>query len=605
MAKLRVFTAFSGYDSQCMALDKLGIDYELVGWSEIDKYAIQAHNAVYPQWADRNYGDISKIDWNQVPDFGLFTYSFPCFVAGTLVLTSNGYKSIEQILPDDKVLTHTNQFRNVITPMIKQYKGNLFRIKAMSFDKLICTPEHPFYARKKYRYGHSQVRAFKEPEWVEIKDLTKAYYLGYAINQKSSLPSWKGVVDNRWGHGKISNKLSDLFNNRNFWYIMGRYVGDGWKRTNQQYGSSIIICCSERNKDSLVDALNQIGYHYTEVCDKTVTKLHISSNELHSFVERYGYYAHGKRIDYETMNLPKHLLRSFIDGVIDSDGYINKHGLYKISSVSKELIYGLGQCIAKAFDTPFSIYKTLRPEQTIIEGRLCSQRDTYTITFKLYKGKQDKAFYEDGYIWFPINSIVSEYTETDVFNMSVECDESYTANGCIVHNCQDISSAGKQRGLQEGSGTRSSLLWECQKAIEAKRPKFCLMENVAALVSEKFRPFFLEWERLMSRYGYTNYNKVLNAKDYGIPQNRERIFMVSILNADQTYYWPEPMKLETRLKDVLESDVDEKYYLSDNVIESFNIHAERNKNKGNGFGWKPTDGGGMCNVYKDINQPES
>ena len=80
---LRVFTAFSGYDSQCLALDRLKetfpeLEYELVGWSEIDKYAIQAHNALYPQWADRNYGDISKIDWNQVPDFDLFTYSSPC-----------------------------------------------------------------------------------------------------------------------------------------------------------------------------------------------------------------------------------------------------------------------------------------------------------------------------------------------------------------------------------------------------------------------------------------------------------------------------------------------------------------------------------------------
>lgn len=76
--KLRVFTAFSGYDSQCMALDRLGINYDLVGWSEIDKYAIQAHNAVYPQWANRNFGDIRKIDWEQVPNFDLFTYSFPC-----------------------------------------------------------------------------------------------------------------------------------------------------------------------------------------------------------------------------------------------------------------------------------------------------------------------------------------------------------------------------------------------------------------------------------------------------------------------------------------------------------------------------------------------
>lgn len=81
--KIRVFTAFSGYDSQCLALERLkrdfpGFDYELVGWAEIDKYAIQGHNALFPQWADRNYGDISKIDWSEVPDFDLFTYSSPC-----------------------------------------------------------------------------------------------------------------------------------------------------------------------------------------------------------------------------------------------------------------------------------------------------------------------------------------------------------------------------------------------------------------------------------------------------------------------------------------------------------------------------------------------
>lgn len=81
--KINVFTAFSGYDAQCMALDRLKkeyplFDYELVGWSEIDKAAIASHNAVYPQWADRNYGDISKVNWELVPDFNLFTYSFPC-----------------------------------------------------------------------------------------------------------------------------------------------------------------------------------------------------------------------------------------------------------------------------------------------------------------------------------------------------------------------------------------------------------------------------------------------------------------------------------------------------------------------------------------------
>lgn len=81
--KLRVFTAFSGYDAQCLALERLkrqhpGFDYELVGWSEIDKHAITAHNALFPQYREGNRGDISNVDWKKTPDFDLFTYSSPC-----------------------------------------------------------------------------------------------------------------------------------------------------------------------------------------------------------------------------------------------------------------------------------------------------------------------------------------------------------------------------------------------------------------------------------------------------------------------------------------------------------------------------------------------
>lgn len=75
---LRVFTTFSGYDSQCLALKKAGIPFDLIGWSEIEKRAIMAHDAIFPEYKDRNYGDICKIDWTQVPDFDLFTYSSPC-----------------------------------------------------------------------------------------------------------------------------------------------------------------------------------------------------------------------------------------------------------------------------------------------------------------------------------------------------------------------------------------------------------------------------------------------------------------------------------------------------------------------------------------------
>ena len=132
--------------------------------------------------------------------------------------------------------------------------------------------------------------------------------------------------------------------------------------------------------------------------------------------------------------------------------------------------------------------------------------------------------------------------------------------------CQDISLAGLQKGLDKDSETRSSLLWECERIIRAVKPKYLLMENVKNLVGEKHKPNFIRWLRVLEMMGYQNYWQVLNAKDYGVPQNRERVFVVSILGFEQ-YLFPNPIKLEKRLKDVLEPNVDEKYYLSDNMLK--------------------------------------
>lgn len=126
--------------------------------------------------------------------------------------------------------------------------------------------------------------------------------------------------------------------------------------------------------------------------------------------------------------------------------------------------------------------------------------------------------------------------------------------------CQDVSTAGFQNGLSEGSGTRSSLLWECRKAIIAKKPKYLLMENVPNLVSKKFMPYVQKWMDELASYGYNNYISKLNAKDFGTPQNRNRVFMVSILGDDK-FEFPKPFPLDKRLKDILETNVDEKFYI--------------------------------------------
>lgn len=134
--------------------------------------------------------------------------------------------------------------------------------------------------------------------------------------------------------------------------------------------------------------------------------------------------------------------------------------------------------------------------------------------------------------------------------------------------CQDFSNAGLQSGGEEGSGTRSSLLWEVKRAVIAKRPSYLMMENVKALVSQKFLPTFKKWLDWLTGEGYVSFVQVLNAKDYGIPQNRERVFVVSM--KDNCWFnFPHPVELKLRLKDMLEEKVDEKYYLDQERVNKF------------------------------------
>ena len=132
--------------------------------------------------------------------------------------------------------------------------------------------------------------------------------------------------------------------------------------------------------------------------------------------------------------------------------------------------------------------------------------------------------------------------------------------------CQDLSTAGKQRGMAKGTNTRSSLLWEVERLLNEcnELPQVLLMENVIGVHGKKNIEHFNEWCRFLESKGYTNYWQDLNAKDYGVPQNRNRCLMVSILG-DYEYVFPKPFPLEKRLKDLLEDKVDKKYYLSDKM----------------------------------------
>lgn len=138
--------------------------------------------------------------------------------------------------------------------------------------------------------------------------------------------------------------------------------------------------------------------------------------------------------------------------------------------------------------------------------------------------------------------------------------------------CQDLSKAGKGKGMAKDSGTRSGLLWEVERILDelnaegGNLPHILLMENVPDVIGTNNIKHFADWVKKLDSLGYTSKWQCMNAKNYGVPQNRDRCFMVSWLG-DFYYDFPQEKKLTKRLKDVLETEVDEKYYLSIRTIE--------------------------------------
>mgnify|MGYP002516614421 CR=1 FL=1 len=160
--------------------------------------------------------------------------------------------------------------------------------------------------------------------------------------------------------------------------------------------------------------------------------------------------------------------------------------------------------------------------------------------------------------------------------------------------CQDISLAGLQRGIIKGE-TRSGLLYEVQRLLEVSAlhnelPKYLIMENVKPLVGKKFLPKFNEWLKWLDNYGYYSYWQIMNAADYGIPQKRERVVCVSIRKDLKNHFsFPKPQSLEIKFSDLLENQVDEKFYLKQETYEWFEKHSRECEEKGLSFRFSPID----------------
>ena len=574
MKKLKVLSLFSGIGAPEKAFKNIEVDINLFAYCEVDKYASQSYSKIHDVSEELNLGDITKIKLSELPDdIDFISHGSPCFTGDTLVLTQKGYKQIKDIQIGDKVLDHTNNYR-LVSDFLEQGEKEIWKIKAMAFHELNTTSNHKFLARKKERKWNSDKKAyerlFEKPQWIECKNLSKDYYLGISINKESKLPNWKGV-EYLIGQNKHIKKELDM-NDELLWYLCGRYLGDGWTRTRKDRNNNldvVVICCG-KHKAKEFESKIKGRFNYTKVEERTTFKYQFSNKELAHFLNQFGKGAKNKFIPGFVIDLPTDKLKQLIQGYIDSDGcYDSKNRKYKITSINQNLIYGISQCIAKVYKCPYSICKCERPSKCVVEGRTVNQNDTYDITFHTDKRKQDRAFYEAGYIWFPIKEVINTSRKEKVYDITVENSHSFTANSCIVHNCQDFSIAGSQAGGDKGSNTRSSLMWNTVDIVDQCKPKIVLWENVKNLLSKKHIHNFNAYLDTLEKLGYNNYYKVLNAKDYRIPQNRERVFTISIRKDIDTgkFEFPETQELKLRLKDLLENNVEEKYYVSKEKVE--------------------------------------
>lgn len=157
----------------------------------------------------------------------------------------------------------------------------------------------------------------------------------------------------------------------------------------------------------------------------------------------------------------------------------------------------------------------------------------------------------------------TDITKINGADLGIVDTDSFTYLLTYSFPCQDLSVAGKQKGMTKGSGTRSGLLWEVERLLNETEnlPQVLLMENVPQVHSKDNMPDFQKWIGFLESKGYSNYRQDLNAKDYGVAQNRNRCFMVSVLG-EFNYKFPQPIPLNKTMKDYLETDVDEKYYIN-------------------------------------------
>ncbi|EHU8780973.1 DNA cytosine methyltransferase [Escherichia coli] len=476
MKPIRVLSLFNGMSVGYMALKDAGIPVEKYYSSEIDKFAIAESQANFPDIIQ--LGDVTRwkewdIEWDKID---LLMGGFPCFPAGTMIMTNKGHKDIKDIKIGDMVLTHTGQYQKVLSTCVKQAPTRI--ISGQGHLPIECTDNHPFYSRvlgKKWNNAKRQYdRIASDAEWVYASELTPNHLL---CNVKSSYVRESSLRDEK------------------FWYFMGRFAGDGWvskvkrqKRKNS-YVYKVLMCCAHDEFDELVECFDGLKMNYNYTKERTSYKFYITSKTLLEFCEKMGKGASNKIVHPELWSECVENKKAFLEGYISADGHYYD-GKWHITSTSSNMILGIQQLVMDIYGRHVNIHKVTPSPTKIIEGRIVNQKPWYRIEFTENPLKHENAFYDDDtYAW--VNGVKKSIPTNeikDVYSFEVAVDNTYTANNIVVHNCQAWSVAGKQGGVNDPRGMLFHTMVDIYQHIKSLNPDLkVLFENVK--MKEDFKQY--------------------------------------------------------------------------------------------------------------------
>ena len=524
--------------------------------SEVEPFCVRLTEKRFPDV--KHYGDVSRLSGADLEPVDVITFGSPCFPEGTLILTDNGYIPIEEVEVGMRVLTHKGRWRTVTATGAKF--GETVVLKGNHYG-LECTPNHPIYSSGERKYypqldngkRGNMILLTDEKSWVPAGEMKGKLWgvPNYAEPLPIASPSYLGTS---W------QKPMPPFSDELF-YFVGRWLGDGWVQNKQRpgrpeghTGGQICICDSYDKEGELREIVEKMSERYSVYRHRTAIRFTFTSKVFCEWLtDNFGRYAYGKTMPGWVFGMRESYKRSLLNGLIDSDGTKVQDNIWKINTTSKRLaesIRILGEMLG--YSTTVFFVKT--EDTCVIEGRVVNQRDWYSVV--LTRGKKRKHLSDDRQGWYRVRSVTQTHNTKPVYNLTVDEDNSYVADGIVVHNCQDLSIAGNRAGIHEGK--RSSLFFqairiikEMKEATNGKYPRYAIFENVAgAFSSNNGADFKAVLEAFCSvenegayipeppkgkwpHAGYIlgdNYSlawRLFDSKYFGVAQRRERIYLVA------------------------------------------------------------------------------